>query len=1047
MRISLCIVARNEASFIAAAIASARSVVDEVVVVDTGSTDDTPAVARGAGAHVVHEPWPGDLARAHDLPVAHARGDWILGLDADEVLDPTGARLVAELARSGPHDGYRLPVRNYTYRWQDAKWRPADPLDPIARGADGYVPTHPVRLFRRDPAHTYTGAVHQTVAPAIKAAGGSIGHADVPIHHYGFLRFDRDKSALYLKLARRQVAATPNDPRAWADLGVLLLERERLPAAADAFRRARALGDRGEASFLLGRTLQSMGHPDIAVNLLEEAVRGNPGDASPRYDRADAWDALGLAAEDLGRPGEAERAYRAALRSRPAHPPATLNLAGLLADLLRLDEAEDVLLPWLAGHRGVDTAWSTLGTVRLRRGDLEGARRAFETALDIRPENLAARLNLGVTHRRAGRRHQARQAFAAAGDGLGTVEAALLGLEERLPGVRHRRRPRLNPTSGSPVLSLVSALAGGGGRVLLDTVTALPDRAHLVACADAFDFSGQGLRADLEAAGAQVVPVTSDGVLIALIRRIRPSVVIHHWWRGTLFPGAVRVKDEAWICIGHAPLPMPPGYDAYVVNSAFNHRFQVHLPADRLHRIPNGVDRERFETGARPPDGPVTIAALSRLDAGKFPRRLLAYLPPLAGARVLVAGFGARRHEIEPEIGRRPVRFVGAVRSGEVPRFLAGADIGLHLTETHEELCSMTVLEMLAAGLPVVAQPRGGLPEMLTHGVNGLLGADADEIAAHLRRLIDDADLRQRLGTASRQVARRFDIGRFRSSIVRLVEQLERRWPVTRRGSLFETGPASRAPAAEAAPSVHPVQAMPAVHPAAPPRLSYLVCATPRTGSSLLCEVFRRTGLAGHPEEFFQPQAARTLAGRWGCADPAGYLAELFDRTVTPNGVFGAKIMAWNVEDLLGWLRRLPGADREGPLATLSAALPNLRFVWISRRDRTAQAVSWLRALHTGHWSSLTERLPLAVPEPRLEPADIARQREQIGRFERMWRDLFEGAGVRPVRVFYEDLADDQEGTVSQILTELGIKVPADLRLGPGWLQRQSDPSGGLALA
>ena len=74
MRVSLCIVARNEEAFLGACIESARPVVDEVVVVDTGSTDRTPEIAAAAGARVVCEPWTRDLGAAHNLPLAARAG-------------------------------------------------------------------------------------------------------------------------------------------------------------------------------------------------------------------------------------------------------------------------------------------------------------------------------------------------------------------------------------------------------------------------------------------------------------------------------------------------------------------------------------------------------------------------------------------------------------------------------------------------------------------------------------------------------------------------------------------------------------------------------------------------------------------------------------------------------------------------------------------------------------------------------------------------------------------------------------------------------------
>ena len=189
---------------------------------------------------------------------------------------------------------------------------------------------------------------------------------------------------------------------------------------------------------------------------------------------------------------------------------------------------------------------------------------------------------------------------------------------------------------------------------------------------------------ELESAGVETLTVPSEAQLQVVLEQLRPAVVLHHWWRNTLLAGAIRNADERWICIGHTGLPMPFGYDSYVANSAFQRQLQSHLPPTRVVTIPPGVDLRRFQLPAPRRSRPVTIAMLSRLEHGKFPRRLLDHLPRLDDARVLIAGFGPRRWELEPEIRERglerKVRFVGPVRSADVPRFLARADIGLHLT-------------------------------------------------------------------------------------------------------------------------------------------------------------------------------------------------------------------------------------------------------------------------------------------------------------------------------------------------------------------------------
>lgn len=255
--------------------------------------------------------------------------------------------------------------------------------------------------------------------------------------------------------------------------------------------------------------------------------------------------------------------------------------------------------------------------------------------------------------------------------------------------------------------------------------------------------------------------------------------MLHHL-AGIRFPEPLRVGAERWIAVGHSMLPMGRGYDAYVTLSSFQAQFQAHLDGHVV-RIPNGVDLGRFPVQPRPPTRrPLTIVALGRLAPGKFPYRLVEYLPDLEAldARLLIAGRGPRRWQLEPEIVRRGladrVRFVGPIPSRDVPAFLLAADVGLHLTEVAEEVHSLAVLEMLAAQLPIVSQPRGCLPELVIDGVNGFLGEEERSVAAVLARLLRSPDLRHGLGAASRTRAEIFSIEHLYVRYRALVETLTR---------------------------------------------------------------------------------------------------------------------------------------------------------------------------------------------------------------------------------------------------------------------------------
>ena len=97
------------------------------------------------------------------------------------------------------------------------------------------------------------------------------------------------------------------------------------------------------------------------------------------------------------------------------------------------------------------------------------------------------------------------------------------------------------------------------------------------------------------------------------------------------------------------------------------------------------------------------------------------------------------------------------------------ADIGLHLNEAVSESGSIAIKQMLAAGLPVVAQPEGCVPELVADGRNGFLAADEKEVAARLRELIRSPPLRRRMGAASRRHAEVFDTTLFRAAVRHLV--------------------------------------------------------------------------------------------------------------------------------------------------------------------------------------------------------------------------------------------------------------------------------------
>jgi trehalose 2-sulfotransferase len=229
---------------------------------------------------------------------------------------------------------------------------------------------------------------------------------------------------------------------------------------------------------------------------------------------------------------------------------------------------------------------------------------------------------------------------------------------------------------------------------------------------------------------------------------------------------------------------------------------------------------------------------------------------------------------------------------------------------------------------------------------------------------------------------------------------------------------------------------------------SLLVCATPRSGSTLLCALLDGTGVAGHPQEFFERLARSGLPRQpreyfEGVEDPGllGLLAptdsgepddsdpipQALEQGTTGNGVFAAKLMWTHLLDLAERLGLPPDA------ALLAERFPDPHYVHVTRRDKVAQAVSLWRAVQTRAWRAgeVTEN-----GNAEYHAGAIGYLAGQLSEHDAAWRTWFAANGIDALTIVYEDLADDTHGAASAVLDHLGAG-PAEIPEPP--LRRQGD--------
>jgi trehalose 2-sulfotransferase len=269
--------------------------------------------------------------------------------------------------------------------------------------------------------------------------------------------------------------------------------------------------------------------------------------------------------------------------------------------------------------------------------------------------------------------------------------------------------------------------------------------------------------------------------------------------------------------------------------------------------------------------------------------------------------------------------------------------------------------------------------------------------------------------------------------------------------------------------------------------VSYLVCATPRSGSTLLCEGLKATGVAGRPEEYFEAlrhsgrprrpeeyflgvedQSIRDHLGErsvgsdpqprsplWSRAAYDRYLEWALEAGTTDNGVFGAKLMWGYFGEFVSLLRNIPDY-RDVPLAELMPTVfPDLTFVRVVRANKVRQAVSLWKAVQTATWreddaaakvGSIEEDgsppyrsfIEEHRPQLRFHYRAIDHLLEQLLVEEASWDAFFEHSGIRPILVLYENFAADYETSTLNLLERLDLSCPEDFEFEPR-MKRQSD--------
>ncbi len=214
---------------------------------------------------------------------------------------------------------------------------------------------------------------------------------------------------------------------------------------------------------------------------------------------------------------------------------------------------------------------------------------------------------------------------------------------------------------------------------------------------------------------------------------------------------------------------------------------------------------------------------------------------------------------------------------------------------------------------------------------------------------------------------------------------------------------------------------------------SYIICTTPRSGSTLLCKLLASTGRTGNPDSFYhRAEFMREWAAEWGLADSEIGVATAYLTAAIQAGKAGTEIFGLRLQhDYLGMLsdtldRIYPGlpSDRH----RFAQAFGDILYIHLTRSDKVAQAVSLVKAEQSGLWhvnADGTELERLAAPQAPVYSFDVIHgQVLALARDDDAWAAWFDRQHIRPLRIVYESFADHPAETIIGICNALGVAPP-----------------------
>jgi len=398
--LSVCMIVRDEEQVLARCLKSVQGVADELIVVDTGSTDGTVAIAEKFGAKIFHFEWCDDFSAARNESLRHATGHWILQMDADEELKKAS---LSPLRKAMGHPRCLC----YLVRCDSRPAKDSKRFGNLERFAHTYwIP----RLFRNHPGIYYTRAYHEMVKESVDAVVVEeskwkiVQKQSITIRHFGYELSEEEwekKSLRGLRIMTSYIESNPDDAYILDKIASL---HNRLGQYDEAISRSRQALDieveNADFHYNLAFSYQMKGMLDEAVKAYEKALKLDDNLVDAHYNLAMVYEKKELTAKAIV-------GYKKAVSLDPDFFDAHAELGFLYHKEGRFLEAVSALKKAVDGKSGDDGLHAMLGRAYEMTQMSAEAVKAYKKALKIAPDNAMYHYNLGAVYTQMGRASRA----------------------------------------------------------------------------------------------------------------------------------------------------------------------------------------------------------------------------------------------------------------------------------------------------------------------------------------------------------------------------------------------------------------------------------------------------------------------------------------------------------------------------------------------------------------------------------------------------------------------------------------------------------------